>query len=56
MVNDFVYATVEYAWLKDATAATLTQTLIDQDKAFKNFFEGRAAYPKFSLVTDSVDV
>jgi putative transposase len=37
----------DYAWLKDATAATLTQTLIDQDKAFKNFFAGRAKYPKF---------
>ena len=37
----------DYAWLKDANSAVITQTLIDQDKAFRNFFEGRAAYPRF---------
>lgn len=37
----------DYAWLKDANSAVITQTLIDQDKAFRNFFEGRAAYPSF---------
>ena len=36
-----------YAWLKDCTAAMLTQKLIDLDKAYDNFFKGRAAYPKF---------
>ena len=36
-----------YKWLKDCTAAVLTQKLIDLDKAYDNFFKGRAAYPKF---------
>ena len=36
-----------YEFLKEGTRACLTQTLIDQDKAFKNFFEGRAKFPKF---------
>jgi len=37
----------EFPWLAEATAGCLTQALIDQDKAFKNFFEKRAKYPKF---------
>ena len=41
-----------YEFLKDGTRACLTQTLIDQDKAFKNFFEGRAKFPKFKGRSD----
>lgn len=36
-----------YEFLSAGTRACLTQALIDQDKAFKNFFEGRAKFPKF---------
>lgn len=36
-----------HAWLKNATAGALQQKLIDQDKAFDNFFKGRAKFPKF---------
>lgn len=39
--------TSRYEFLNEATSAQLTQKLIDQDKAFKNFFEGRAKYPRF---------
>jgi putative transposase len=34
-------------WLSEATAGCHTQKLIDQDKAFKNFFDKRAKYPRF---------
>lgn len=37
----------EFPWLADSAACCLTQTLIDQDKAFKSFFEKRGRYPKF---------
>ena len=37
----------EFPWLADSTAGCLVQTLLDQDKAFKNFFEKRGKYPKF---------
>ena len=37
----------EFPWLADSAACCLTQVLIDQDKAFKNFFEKRTSYPKF---------
>ena len=36
-----------YSFLNEATASVLTQKLIDQDKAFANFFAGRAKFPKF---------
>ncbi|KFI22874.1 RNA-guided endonuclease InsQ/TnpB family protein [Nitrosococcus oceani] len=37
----------EYPWLSEATAGCHTQKLRDQDTAFKNFFAGRAKYPRF---------
>ncbi len=42
----------EFPWLSDATASTLTQTLIDQDKAFDHFYRRvkngeKPGYPRF---------
>ena len=37
----------EYSWLNEVNAQTLQAVLKDLDKAFKNFFEGRAGFPKF---------
>ncbi|MGI9293974.1 MAG: RNA-guided endonuclease InsQ/TnpB family protein [Pseudomonadales bacterium] len=36
-----------YCWLSQGTANCSTQKLIDLDKAFGNFFEQRARYPRF---------
>jgi putative transposase len=36
-----------HEWLKVVPATCLTQCLRDQDTAFRNFFAGRARYPKF---------
>jgi len=41
------YKKTEYPWLTDATAGVLNQKLIDQDKAYDNFFKGRASFPRF---------
>ncbi len=41
------YKKTDYEWLGEATADVLIQKLRDQETAFKNFFEGRAKYPKF---------
>ena len=38
---------VDYPWLKDADSQAIQQALMDLDKAYKNFFEGRADYPNF---------
>lgn len=36
-----------FPWLATLPSQPLQQTLMDLDAAFKNFFEGRAAYPAF---------
>ncbi len=36
-----------YSWLADYDAMALQQACINLDKAFTNFFEGRARYPQF---------
>jgi len=36
-----------FPWLSDCNSDYLTQALIDQDKAFKNFFERRSGYLRF---------
>ena len=41
------YKKTDYPWLNDCTSSVLQQKLIDQDKAFNNFFNGRASFPKF---------
>ena len=38
---------VEVPWLREVPNHPLQQAVIDLDRAFKNFFEGRANYPKF---------
>jgi putative transposase len=40
-------ATQGHEWLKVVPATCLTQCLRDQDSAFRNYFAGRAKYPKF---------
>lgn len=40
-------ATDCYGWLKAVPATVLTQKLRDGDPAFRNFFKGRAHYPRF---------
>ena len=37
----------EYRWLCDVSSVPLQQALRNLDRAFVNFFEGRAKYPKF---------
>lgn len=37
----------ETAWLREADSQALQQTLADLDRAFKNFFEKRARFPRF---------
>ena len=40
-------ATHRYGWLRDTPATALTQKLRDRDRAFRNFFAGRAKHPRF---------
>ena len=46
-IKDLPALKVELPYLKVCPADTLIQAVMDVGVAFKNFFEGRAAYPKF---------
>lgn len=51
----------EFPWLADSVAACLTQTLIDQDKAFQNFYRRvkngeKPGYPRFKSRHDRQSV
>ena len=37
----------EFEWLRDADSQALQQSLKDLDRAYENFFKGRAEYPNF---------
>ena len=37
----------EYSWLNEINSQTLQATLRDLDRAFTNFYQGRASFPKF---------
>ena len=39
----------QYKWLKDIDCTSLQNSLQDLDRAYKNFFEKRAKYPRFKL-------
>ncbi len=47
---------VDYPWLKEADSQTLQQALKDLDRAYANFFEGRADYPNFKRKFDKQSI
>lgn len=47
---------VDYPWLKEADSQTMQQALKDLDRAYKNFFEGRAGYPAFHSKHDKQSI
>lgn len=47
---------VEYPWLKEADSQTLQQALKDLDRAYQNFFAGRADYPNFKRKFDKQSI
>ena len=51
-----VWKKTEFPWLADSAACCLTQALIDQDKAFQNFFAKRGKYPRFKSKWDRQSV
>lgn len=46
-INEVPVLKREFDFLKEAPANSLQQTILDLHKAFKNFFESRAGFPKF---------
>jgi putative transposase len=47
---------VDHPWLKEADSQALQQAIKDLDRAYTNFFEGRAAYPTYRRKFDTQSI
>lgn len=45
--NEFIPNNQEYKWIKEVSSKSVKQSIINADKAFKNFFKGKSHFPKF---------
>lgn len=45
--NEFVPNNQEYKWIKDVSSKSVKQSIMDADRAFRNFFKGKSLFPKF---------
>lgn len=45
--NEFIPNNPEYKWIKDVSSKAVKQTILNGDKAFKNFFKEISNFPKF---------
>ncbi|MGN0537993.1 MAG: helix-turn-helix domain-containing protein, partial [Acutalibacteraceae bacterium] len=45
--NEFIPDNQEYGWIKDVSSKSVKQSIMNAEKAFKNFFKGKSCFPKF---------
>ena len=45
--NEFISNNPEYSWIKDVSSKSVKQSIMNADRAFKNFFKGVSHFPKF---------
>ncbi len=45
--NIFIPDNPEFHWIKDVSSKSVKQSIINAEKAFKNFFNGKSYFPKF---------
>lgn len=45
--NEFIPDNPEYGWIKDASSKSVKQSIMNAERAFKNFFKGKSKFPKF---------
>jgi putative transposase len=55
-INALTSMKKDLVWLKDADSQVLQQKLRDLDRAYVNFFQGRAAYPRFKSKHDNQSI
>lgn len=54
--NDFIKQNPSYSWIKDVSSKAVKQSIMNGDKAFKNFFKSLSKFPKFKKKKDIVGV
>ena len=45
--NEFIPNNSEFSWIKDVSSKSVKQSIMNAEKAFKNFFKGKSRFPKF---------
>ena len=45
--NEFIPNNQEFVWIKDVSSKSVKQSIMNADRAFKNFFKGKSKFPKF---------
>lgn len=45
--NEFIPNNPEFHWLKDVSSKSVKQSIMNAERAFKNFFKGKSRFPKF---------
>ena len=45
--NEFIPNNQEFVWIKDVSSKSVKQSIMNAEKAFKNFFKGKSKFPKF---------
>lgn len=45
--NEFIPNNPDFHWIKDVSSKSVKQSIMNAEKAFKNFFKGKSRFPKF---------
>lgn len=45
--NVFIKENPEYSWIKDVSSKSVKQSIMNAERAFKNFFKGKSRFPVF---------
>nr|DAT96347.1 MAG TPA: endonuclease [Bacteriophage sp.] len=45
--NEFIPNNQEYKWIKEVSSKSVKQSIMNADKAFRNFFKGKSRFPQF---------
>lgn len=51
--NEFLPNNIEYGWIKDVSSKSVKQSIMNAERAFKNFFKGKSNFPKFKKKSKS---
>lgn len=45
--NNFIPNNPDYQWIKEVSSKSVKQSILNAERAFKNFFKGKSRFPKF---------
>lgn len=51
--NEFISNNPEFHWIKDVSSKSVKQSIMNAERAFKNFFKGKSRFPKFKKKSKS---